>query len=363
MDHDCTKSVHNLFRNAAGLASSARVLIVHEPENGGYYGPGLTSSVARAAAELGYEAELLERPFVPDLTAPDPETAAAMGTVDLTLFLARMGDQIRFRPGERPARIAICYALDTALFASLFGSVDHQAMEALRAWIDAALSRAEEIRITCPAGTDLRGKDTPGDGVTDTYAIRFPLSVHTPVSCSGFSGTIAQTGFLVGTGSRFYSPYAVEIEGTLFISVEDGRITGFDGPSANVARAHYLDLADRFGIDPWCIHSWHGGIHPACDFPHPASESFERWSGGAFGNPRLLHFHSCGAYAPGEICLNLLDPTIEVDGVAIKQDGRLVVPSLSGGAETPKFPDDLNRALVHPSRNCGEALTGGLRFR
>ena len=182
------------------------------------------------------------------------------------------------------------------------------------------------------------------------------------MSCSGFSGRIAQTGFLVGTGSRFYSPYAIEIEETLFIAVDKGLITGFDGPSAGRARRHYLEIANRFGIDPWCIHSWHGGIHPACDFPDPASGSFERWSGAAFGNPRLLHFHSCGAYAPGEICLNLLDPTVELDGVPIKQKGRLLTPALWDDADQSSIPEDLSRALLEPAQNCGEAPGGGLRF-
>ena len=354
MGRELKRAAANLLQDAAGLSPGARLLIVSEPEDAGYYGPGLAIAVADAARALGYAVTVLERPFDPALTRTDPQTAEAMGQADLTLFAARMGDQVRFRPDDRDTSIAITYALDCDSFASPFGTISHHAMVALCGRIDAAHTAAGRIRITCPAGTDFAGHIPEDDDTRDTDALRFPLSVHTPVSCKFFSGRIAQRGFLVGTGSTFYTPYAIPIEGTLGVSVEEGRITGFEGPSATAARVHYLDIADRFGIDPWAIHSWHSGIHPACAFPDPAAASFERWSGTAFGNPRLLHFHTCGDYAPGEICLNILDPTVEADGVALKKDGRLTL--------TETEDTELAQALADPARACGEAPGGGLSF-
>ena len=103
------------------------------------------------------------------------------------------------------------------------------------------------------------------------------------------------------------------------IEFSGNKITGFQGDAADVtaAKNHYRFVANKYGIDPFYIHSWHAGIHPSCSFNEPASRSFERWSGAAFGNPRLLHFHSCGKYPPGEISLNIVDPTISVDGEII----------------------------------------------
>ncbi len=65
------------------------------------------------------------------------------------------------------------------------------------------------------------------------------------------------------------------------------------------AEAQYAHVAGLYGIDGGIVHSWHAGIHPGCAFAGSAHDSYERWSGSAFGNPRLLHFHTCGAYAPG----------------------------------------------------------------
>lgn len=362
-DGDMGAAVRNLLRNGAGLSPGARLLVVHEPDEAGYYGAGIAKAVSQAAGALEYHVRTLERPFRSDLTEPDADTLSAMAEVNLTLFLARMGDQIRFRPGARHSPIAICYALDPDLLASAFGRIDHRAMIRLRDLIDRAHRTADVIRITCPAGTDLEGSIPPEDTTEDTRALRFPLSVHTPVSCTGFSGRIAQRGFLVGTGSSFYEPYAIGIEGTLLINIDKGRITGFEGQSAEAARAHYLGVAERFDIDPWRVHSWHGGIHPACSFPSPASDSFERWSGGAFGNPRLLHFHTCGDYAPGEICLNLLDPTVTLDGIPVRNEGSLLIGSIPGAREELSGDGELVSALSDPARECGEIPAGGLGFR
>ena len=72
----------------------------------------------------------------------------------------------------------------------------------------------------------------------------------------------------------------------------------------------------------------------------PAVKNYERWSGGAFGNPRLLHFHTCGAYAPGEICWNIVDPTITIDGRIIWKHGRIAADELPAMREIlQRFPE------------------------
>jgi hypothetical protein len=118
-------------------------------------------------------------------------------------------------------------------------------------------------------------------------------------------------------------------------------------------RAHYGFVADRYGIDADAVHSWHAGIHPACAFRQPAATHFERWSGGAFGNPRLLHFHTCGAYAPGEICWNIVDPTIEVDGRAIWRAGRIDLDAVPGASQVVAAYPEVAHLFDVPARDIG----------
>jgi hypothetical protein len=119
----------------------------------------------------------------------------------------------------------------------------------------------------------------------------------------------------------------------LFAEIDGGRLKRWHGDPAEVRRAeaHYTKVAGMFGIDGAYVHSWHAGIHPGCAFPGSAHDAYERWSGSAFGNPRLLHFHTCGAYAPGEICWNIVDPSIEADGALIWENGRINIEAVPGG--------------------------------
>ena len=116
---------------------------------------------------------------------------------------------------------------------------------------------------------------------------------------------------------------------------EQGRLTGFEGAASDVAvaNAQYDRVSDLFGIDRNFVHSWHAGLHPGCGYPWDLRDNYERWGGSAFGNPRIMHFHTCGAYAPGEISWNVIDPTIVVEGTTLWERGQFHAHRLPGGAQ------------------------------
>ncbi len=362
---DVAAGARNLLIRCGGLSAGEKVLIVREPLGLGFYGECVIAGLETAAANLGLVPALREEPFVPEAAVPSSALIAAMEDADLTVFLARLGDQNRFQSWPAKFRALVCYALDAPMLGSAFGRLDHRAMVKLRDCIDVALATAEEISITCPAGTDLRGTiSASGPKPADTNTVRFPLSVHTPVPAAKFSGHVVQVGFLVGTGSQFYKPYAMALQQPISVKIEGNRIVDIEGDSRDVsnARDHYTRIANRFGIEGTFVHSWHAGIHPGCAYKAPASASFERWSSGAFGNPRLLHFHTCGAYAPGEISLNVLDPTIRLDGVPVWEEGRLYPERVAGGAEILAANPDIKAAFDAPSQECGAAASGELSY-
>ena len=103
------------------------------------------------------------------------------------------------------------------------------------------------------------------------------------------------------------------------------------------------------------MHSWHPGIHPGCDFNHSALVDLLRWSGSAFGNPRLLHFHTCGEYAPGEISWNIVDPTIYIDDVAVWENGCLYPERLDTCAGILTQHPNLASLYAHPHTEIGLA--------
>lgn len=348
----------NMLTGCAGVAPGDRLLVVHEEDGQGFYDHACVAAVIETGQDLGARVERLELPFRPDIGAVPAPLRDAMNRADRTIFLARIGDQLRFGRALG-GQATVCYALDAKMLGSAFGTLEHDGMVAVRDAVNAALNRAREIRVTCPAGTDFAG---PGGTVVpaDVGIRRFPMSVFAPVSAQAFSGRVALPGFLVGTGSQYYEPYGMTYDGSLHARFAQGRLTGFQGDSAAVrkAEAHYDHVAGLLGLDRNCVHSWHLGIHPGCAFTDPPAADFRRWSGGAFGNPRLLHFHTCGDYPPGEISWNVLDPTVKADGVALWRDGRLDLAALPGGAGIGARWPRLRAAFANPARAVGlEALS------
>ena len=360
---DILQGARNLLENCAGMRKGQTLLILHEGPDAGIYDGTLAGAIAKAAETAGIRAELEEVPFAPQAADPSPALARRMAAADRTLFLARLGDQIRFRPSMGPINPVVSYALDAEMLGSGFGQAHFGGLLEIKALVNSALATAGRVRVTCPLGTDFSGPGVrfPAAG-GDCTITRFPMSVFTPAPASGFAGRVAQAGFLVGTGSHYYEPYAVALEDVLLVEFDGTRIVRFEGSrrDAQTARRHYETVGARFGIDPWFVHSWHAGIHPGCAYRKAAAENVERWETGAFGNPRILHLHTCGDYPPGEISLNVIDPTVEVDGIRLWDQGRLCPERIPGGQRILDRYPCLARIFADPETEVGLGPDGRL---
>ncbi|MGD1879279.1 MAG: hypothetical protein ACFB13_17470 [Kiloniellaceae bacterium] len=344
-----SSGVLSLLRDCVGARAGERLLIVEEPAGAGYYDDEVAGIAAAAARSYGLR---VYRLVAPPGAASAEEMAGFLEGLhgfDHVVFFARIGDQLRFADVSRLPPATMCYTLDAAMLDSAFGAATHRGLCAVKDVIEAAVAAAGTIRVTCPRGTDYTGRLMPVKAAAqavqssgDVSLKRFPMLVPRPVPVASFSGRVALSRFLVGTGSQFYDPYWCALPQDVFAVIEGNRLVDLEGDAAAVAvvRDHYRDVAGRFGIDPWYVHSWHAGIHPACAYAGRAQDNMERWSGSAFGNPRILHFHTCGDYAPGEISWNLVDATVTLDGLAVWEAGRLYPERLPGGeALLAAYPD------------------------
>lgn len=333
---DLRLGAENLLVTCAELCAGDRLLILHEDPSNGYYDQDIVDAVVDCARDLNIHTDLQTLPFDPMGGAIPQNLIQAMRQADRTVFLSRTGDQIRFDASMSDIHPIMSYALDADMLASGFGGANYTGFVALKNAVNALFASASSIRVTCPLGTDFSGPGAayPKEGAADVSVTRFPMSVFAPVPANGFSGVLMQDGFLVGTGSKFYEPYGCDLREPLAVHFNNNRLTHFSGHEMDVhcAQMHYEKVGQMFDLDPLTMHSWHAGIHPGCAYKIPAAENFERWSGGAFGNPRLMHFHTCGHYAPGEISLNVLDPTITLDGVAVWKNGVFDPNLVPGGA-------------------------------
>ncbi|MEM8729345.1 MAG: hypothetical protein AAGF79_05445 [Pseudomonadota bacterium] len=348
--------MENLLVTCAEARPGDRLLIAYEPADLGYFDADILRDVTDGARRLGLQVHAVDVGFSPRAPQLPEDFLDRLAQTDVVLFLARLGDQLRFSDMPAGPTFVVCFALNSQLLGSRFGTADYRAFVDLKQAVDRRLLAAQRVVVTCPAGTHVEGAAATGtQNLDDTTSRRFPMSVFSPVPAAGFSGRVALGGFLTGTGSQYYDGYTVTFDGQVFAHLEAGRLTGFSGAAGDVAKANaqYDRVSSLFGIDRDFVHSWHAGLHPGCGFPWPMRSHFERWGGAAFGNPRVLHFHTCGAYAPGEISWNLFDPTISVDGVALWENGRFYPDRLPEGAEIlARFPSAA-AAFATPDREVG----------
>lgn len=328
---DLETGIANLLDTCVGLHSGERFLVVAEAASEGYYDATAATTVGCAARQRGAEVRTVQAPVIEDPSGFPGELLAAIEKADHTVFMARLGDQVRFRELPGPGSKTMCYALDAGLMSAPFAGLDHRGMRILQNSLEGALSTGRHCRITCPLGTDLQGPLKPDRQYDPNPPVsmgRFPVMTFQPVLADGMTGRVALARWLTGTGSRLYRPYALMLGAVVYAEVENGRIVGFDGDADLVSRvkAHYDWVAGRYGIDRDRVHSWHLGINPGTFYAGPAEENLVRWGGVAFGAPRYLHFHTCGDEAPGEICWSVFDATVEIDGDAWWQDGLFAFP-------------------------------------
>lgn len=354
---DLAAGADNLLQNCVGVEPGDRLLVVREDARHGFYDCTAPAFVADRARVLGLLVQEIE--VGPPGTSRDlpPALTEAMADVDHTVFFARLGDQLRFDglPGKGTSTVS--YAYDVACLGSGFGTTSHALMHDIKSCIERRIVRTEQIRVTCPLGTDLVGRPLgfSDDEMGEVRIKRFPLTVFKPVPALGFSGRIALARWLIGSGSHYYEPYEARLDDTVFAILDRGRAVDFEGPPKVVAavREHHARVGDMFGIDPFLVHSWHAGFHPQTLYPLPAGHNPTRWSALAFGSPRYLHFHVCGDEPPGEICWTVIDPTITFDGMPAWLDGRLALAEIEEAKAIVRRYRDGPAAFAEPSLEIG----------
>lgn len=345
-----------LLRDCVGGESGQRLLIVSEPAGSGFYddvAPAITASAGRTLGLRVYQTE--SSCFLKSAEDKDMLLETLRG-FDHIVFFSRVGDQIRFDDDSALPSSTMCYTLDLEALNSEFGTACYFGLCDVRKAVDDAFRNAGHVQVTCPLGTDYAGQpDWPEGAPIEVRIKRFPMLISRPIPAAGMHGRVALSRFLVGTGSRFYDPYCLPLTDVVFARVDGDRILGFEGEPDEVSKVaqHYAHVSELFAIDAHCVHSWHAGIHPGCHFQPRAESDILRWSGTAFGNPRILHFHTCGNYAPGEISWNILDPTIRIDDVAIWEDGRLYPERLAGSDQIRQQHPELMKLYEYPRREVG----------
>lgn len=334
---DAAAGARNLLANCSGVRSGETVLFLTEPPGLGHYDDALPGFLAEAAEALGARTRILPVEPVAGPEDTPAEVFDAIAAADHAIFLTRTGDQLRFHPLPGRGAKTMCYALDFGYLADRFATTPYELMFELQARLARLLASASGYRITCPNGTDLSAQIAPDGARAGDFTVRtFPVMILPPFPADTASGTLVVSNALTSTYIHAYPDSVIALPRTASLTVEAGRIAAIQAEPALAARieAQFARVAGLFGGEARSLNSWHCGLNPATYFAAPALSDIDRWSGVAFGSPRYTHFHMCGN-APGDICGQVFDATIQLDGEVVWEHGRMVF-----------FDRPENRALI-----------------
>ncbi|MEJ0035573.1 MAG: hypothetical protein WDO68_05770 [Gammaproteobacteria bacterium] len=304
------------------------MLLIVEPEGSTHYDPALPPFIASRAQELGARVRTMTIAPAAGPESVPPEMMAAIGAADHTIFLNRIGDQLRFAPLPGAGTKTMSYALDLAFLGSEFATTPYDVWEEIQLRLTALLDSASSYTIRCPQGTNLSMQ------LDDARLARkrhggftvknFPVMIVPPIPASGLSGQLVLTQALTSTYTHAYGNDILPLPSPLTLTVNNGQIEHIEGDPALVARARaqFERVGNLFGGGrTWALNSWHAGINAFTFFPRPALSDIDRWSCVVFGSPRYAHFHMCGS-SPGDICGQIFDPTIAFDETVLWSAGH-----------------------------------------
>ena len=328
IDADLRRGAHNLLRNCAGGKSGDRVLIAGESGPNPYYEPELVQAVGEVAAELGMEpACLLADP--PESATDFPlNVAEAMQDADISVFLSRLGDRVRFAPQQGQGTKVMCYALTREYLASAFGTTDHTATEAVLALLTGTISGASRYRIRTADGTDLAADLPTGGGEASLipFSLKlFPTMIFPPIRFRSLIGMLTVSRFVLSSSTRAYDESVLMVPSPIRVTVEDGLMTEFSGEAhvVDAFRSQCERAAALTGGEPYRLNSWHTGVNPFTFYDRDPYADLERWGSVAYGSPRYTHIHAAGR-DPGDISIQLFDASIGFDDDWLWRDGRFV---------------------------------------
>ena len=325
---DLRKGARNLLCNCAGSAAGDRVLFVGEADQDPYFEPELVEELGRSASEMGMKPDFILTMSSTSAGGLPEDVAEAMRDADVTVFLSRIGDRVRFdAPGAGGSRI-MCYALNRKYMASGFGTADYRVTEAILDRLMDRISHASGYRIQTRDGTDLAAELRIGSLQSDLlpFALKlFPTMIFPPIKFRHLNGVLVIDHFTLSSSTRPYENSALTIPSPITATIEDNVITECNG-DPQVVREFQNQCERAAGItggDPFRLNSWHTGVNPNTFYDGNPLADLERWGTVAYGSPRYSHIHMAGS-DPGDLSVQIFDASIRFDGDWLWKDGRFV---------------------------------------
>ena len=150
------KSINNLLNNCAELDKNDSLLIISEDPKFGWYDKEISDAVYNYAKnQLGLNTELLI------VGEPKNNSKSTLEKIidnyDCVIFFARIGDQERFETPSSNTKRIMSYVRNINSLCSSFSSTNYIEMRKFKDVINKIIFEADNIEISCPLGTKLKG--------------------------------------------------------------------------------------------------------------------------------------------------------------------------------------------------------------
>jgi 2,5-dihydroxypyridine 5,6-dioxygenase len=320
---DLLEGARNLTRYVS-LRPDQSVLIHTEP---GYDDPRVMAALQRAIGEVGSPCSVLHTPHWDKQREPPPPVfEAALEGVDVLIgqgeYLHTKNHYIQVGLFERGLIYINNEAKTAEALSSRYGRFPAELLFGIGTKTIARLARGQRIRVTTPAGTDVRMSvkvntiggycypfvfDSPG------YKKGFPGGVACFHPEDPVDGVIAVEAITRGNGA----PKTI-LDQPLFLTYRDHRVVEAAGECAE----WWTDFIARNGPDSSWLAECMWGIHPQAS------------GGGGRGaaNPHLLHFgignsipYGGPTWAKTWQVMFVQNATLTVDGDPLLEEGHLTV--------------------------------------
>ena len=218
---DLDLAVQTVVRRCLGIQAGENVLVVGDEGT-----RDLAEALRAEAANAGAEAVLaLMDVRAENGSEPPPAIAAALSAVDVYIAPTTKSlshTQARKAASEAGVRGATLPGVTSDLLARVM-TVDFDAMRARCHAIAGLLTNADEARITCPAGTDLRLDISGRTGLVDDGDLTAPAAFGNLPCGEGFTSPLSGEGMAMVTGfdgAIANAPEALVLEGGHLVRAE-----------------------------------------------------------------------------------------------------------------------------------------------
>jgi len=314
MAADLERAIQTVVERCLAIRAGENVLVIGDPES-----RALAEAMRDVAARAGADAVLAlmdEREH--DGTDPPPTIAAALRAADA--FLAPTTRSLSHTPARRAAteagvRGATLPGVTADMLARVM-DVDFDELRERTQAITKLLNDSDEVHFTCARGSDLTLDITSRPGVPDFGDLTAPGAFGNLPAGEGFIAPMGGSGTLVATS---LAPLGISPEPVL-LTVSDGHLTDAVGPLG----PEFLSRLRAHGPMGTNLAELGVGTNDAATLTGNVLEDEK-----ILGTVHVAFGASAGIGGTVSVPIHLdvvvLEPTLEVGGVAVLDRGRWVL--------------------------------------